>query len=474
MATEYTETDNLGLSLYGDNDPADLRDGYNASMNKLDEHYGDQLNRIEGLESRETHDEEVIKAALGDNTIDAATAAKTKWDKAADIATDDNKNKWDKAADIATDDNKNKWDKAANYTTKKALENSHFVFIGDSITAESSPNFSSILSTAYAATSHVFAQGGAGWIHVAPDAPTGRATIPNLIDASIADNNFPHDKVTIVVVLAGVNDFPANSNDVTEISNAVSTSILKLRSEFANAKIINGAFLGGEFAPNHSIANGNDRYTTVMLNINNTILNLNLSNVVTYPAWNWLGHKKSYYKDDGLHPNKNGHAIIAGQLRNIFEGGAPVDNTVEFLANELFATASDGSVEVNGSHIRSVARLSADASVANCIFNSHHLIDATDEISSDKHTLKYTIGILQPWFKMSSGSDNLTPISGACNATIQPWIGDASFWIERRSNDNRILLKAWVYNASKEFAIGQDVVSSVGFSFNLNGINLEV
>ena len=36
MATTYTETPNLGLDLYGDNDPADLRDGYNSSMRKID------------------------------------------------------------------------------------------------------------------------------------------------------------------------------------------------------------------------------------------------------------------------------------------------------------------------------------------------------------------------------------------------------------------------------------------------------
>ena len=36
MATTYTETDNIGLDLYGDNDPADLRDGYNSSMRKID------------------------------------------------------------------------------------------------------------------------------------------------------------------------------------------------------------------------------------------------------------------------------------------------------------------------------------------------------------------------------------------------------------------------------------------------------
>lgn len=82
MATVYTKTDNYGLNLYGDNDPADLRDGYNGSMHAIDAALEKHLNRIEGVESRETHDGEVAKALLGDNTVDAATTSKTKWDKA--------------------------------------------------------------------------------------------------------------------------------------------------------------------------------------------------------------------------------------------------------------------------------------------------------------------------------------------------------------------------------------------------------
>lgn len=87
MATVYAKTDNYGLNLYGDNDPADLRDGYNGSMRTIDTTLETHLNRIEGVESRETHDEAVVKALLGDNTVDNATAAKTKWNKAGTDAT---------------------------------------------------------------------------------------------------------------------------------------------------------------------------------------------------------------------------------------------------------------------------------------------------------------------------------------------------------------------------------------------------
>lgn len=126
MATVYTKTDNYGLNLYGDNDPADLRDGYNGSMRTIDATLETHLNRIEGVESRETHDEEVMKALLVDNTVDNATAAKTKWDKAATDVTDA-ASKADNNSNILTalgadttahaTTNKAKWDKAGTDAT---------------------------------------------------------------------------------------------------------------------------------------------------------------------------------------------------------------------------------------------------------------------------------------------------------------------------------------------------------------------
>lgn len=121
MATVYSKTDNYGLNLYGDNDPADLRDGYNDSMRTIDDTLEKHLNRIEGVESRETHDVEVVKALIGDNTVDSATAAKNKWNKAeSDAAAAASKADNNTAiltalgADTTTNAtaNKTKWDKA--------------------------------------------------------------------------------------------------------------------------------------------------------------------------------------------------------------------------------------------------------------------------------------------------------------------------------------------------------------------------
>lgn len=121
MSTIYDKTDNYALNLYGDNDPADLRDGYNGSMHIIDTTLETHLSRIEGVESRETHDEEVVKALLGDNTVDNATTAKTKWDKASTDSATANSKADDNTAILAAlgagnasnaTAQKTKWDKA--------------------------------------------------------------------------------------------------------------------------------------------------------------------------------------------------------------------------------------------------------------------------------------------------------------------------------------------------------------------------
>lgn len=138
MATVYTKTDNYGLNLYGDNDPADLRDGYNGSMRTIDTTLRTHLNRIEGVEARETHDEAVMKALLVDNTVDNATTAKTKWDKAstdaieamADAASAVSKANGNEAiltalgADTTAHAaaNKTKWDKAGTDATSAIIK----------------------------------------------------------------------------------------------------------------------------------------------------------------------------------------------------------------------------------------------------------------------------------------------------------------------------------------------------------------
>lgn len=85
MATIYTQTDNYGLSLYGDNDPADLRDGYNKSIRAIDLALKKHSDRIGGVESKAKLGED-IHSALGVADASQAGGAKTRWNNAASNA----------------------------------------------------------------------------------------------------------------------------------------------------------------------------------------------------------------------------------------------------------------------------------------------------------------------------------------------------------------------------------------------------
>lgn len=93
MTTTYSKTDNYGLNLYGDNDPADLRDGYNGSMQTIDETLENHLNRIDGVSAtvaKTTAEQDAkiavntdVLAKLGATDAAAAETKKAQWDGAA-------------------------------------------------------------------------------------------------------------------------------------------------------------------------------------------------------------------------------------------------------------------------------------------------------------------------------------------------------------------------------------------------------
>ena len=80
MNTVYTKTDKYALNLYGDNDPADLREGYNDSMHTIDDALETHRGRIEGVESRVFD----IKAHKASDDPDYTNA----WDRIMEKITD--------------------------------------------------------------------------------------------------------------------------------------------------------------------------------------------------------------------------------------------------------------------------------------------------------------------------------------------------------------------------------------------------
>lgn len=93
MSTVYSKTDNYGLNLYGDADPADLRDGYNGSMITIDETLKNHLDKIDGVSASTTA---ALKAQDAKITTNASVLAELGATDAATAKTE--KDRWDGAA----------------------------------------------------------------------------------------------------------------------------------------------------------------------------------------------------------------------------------------------------------------------------------------------------------------------------------------------------------------------------------------
>ncbi|WP_298049169.1 hypothetical protein [uncultured Bifidobacterium sp.] len=302
MATQYTQTDNLGLDLYGDSDPADLRDGYNASMRSIDQHVSEQLNRIEGVESRETHDEEVIKAVLGENTVDAATASKTKWDKASSIATDDNKEKWDTASDKALT-NSNLLEALGADTEEKAKalsvaivhEPRKMLWIGDSWSDDGTlPN--EVAANIGGAVVNK-AVSGAGF----NGENSFKAQLKSVADDSTIDN----DSFTDIVVFGGINN---NGDGIDDQALADTVTQLKRFSK------------GRQY-----IIGPQNTFVTKTLNLSNVrkLENCGYSRAIYVNPTMWDWNTDHYKMTLPGHLNDIGKAVYASKITSVLQGVTP-------------------------------------------------------------------------------------------------------------------------------------------------------
>ena len=335
MSTIYSKTDNYALNLYGNNDPADLRDGYNDSMRTIDTTLEGHLNRIEGVESRETHDEEVVEALLGDNTVDAATTSKTKWDNAAALAAT---NKDDIAAigenlnalhANTVSDAKQLYNKVqANADAIADMDEGDIIlFIGDSImygygASKNSNRFSSLLANKLGLTEVNHSSPGAGFVHIST---IDNKTLLDCVNEAIADDSFDHAKVKYLILEGGIND-----NNAGDITNAANTVMSKLHGEFASARryFMNTLTAGGETTKVQSYTNAGPSGPFVgsigvvgMYNIISTAQSAAYTNMFTpLDCWNWLSFTNGL-SGDGVHPNDAGHRRIADMMYGILRNG---------------------------------------------------------------------------------------------------------------------------------------------------------
>ena len=388
MATVYTKTDNYGLNLYGDNDPADLRDGYNGSMRTIDTTLKTHLNRIESVEARETHDEAVMKALLVDNTVDKATAAKAKWDKsskdaaAAASKADNNtailtalgadttahatvnKAKWDKASTDATSaiskadaankkagnnsailaalgasstnlatTNKTKWDKASTDVadvTKRinvltGLAHENIIVVGDSISRGTGAS-----STSKSWANRLGKYRGATVVNLAKD-NAGYLNGPTTFAQQLSGFTGDKDAVTRILIAGGIND-KTHVADGSATDSLLTSAVLSLldyaRTNFPHAKIQVIPTICGFTPPsiyNRDILKARDRIIAAC--------GMRHVQVIPY-GWEWINGSRDWSSGDDVHPNDEGNDVLLKLICEAMDGATVRNSWNGYVAGQ--------------------------------------------------------------------------------------------------------------------------------------------
>ena len=332
MATIYSKTDNFNLNLYGDNDPADLRDGYNDSMRTIDGQLETHLNRIEKAESEAQHDTEVMKALIGDNTVDAAANSKKTWDNGTTIASHN--------LDVLD---------AFNLTTVESAKSlrkeidrdldGYALFVGDSITeglglTNDQKRYWQFVAEGLGCTGKAYAKSGAGWYATPQSDPN--TTLNTLAQDMVNDNSINAERVKYVFLMGGIND--DNDHALDAQSNCHGT-LNRVFNKYPKAEI----FLGVCPTAGASRQNNKQIYSGLPAAMPNVTALQKLSSAFPtlhiLPCWDMLWRFRDM-TTDGLHPNALGHQFFASQILSAMNGDYEKMGDAIFLTN-LFDHSTD-------------------------------------------------------------------------------------------------------------------------------------
>ena len=320
MANDYTQTDNYGLSLYGDQSPADFRDGHNNNMRIIDQ----QL---------KTTNDATAKGTSAKNILDHI--GWTDNDKAADWINNAEQNETQTTANTnaLTALNAETTEKATNLKNDiyKLTYNGHALIFGDSIAAgyDASPRdtarWSTRLCNNLGIQEHNYAVAGA---YFAADSSDTGNTINGQVAKAVADETAPKQDVRLILIEGGVN----NSNERTNAASVYSEIIQmgdSLQAAYPNARII--------YLLN---MNGGEKHTKLIglsviwvRYVAKKILENGKYGVID--CTNWLQGATDYIEmkspNDFIHPNTLGHAYIAGKLLSILKYGVNPENSLSTL-----------------------------------------------------------------------------------------------------------------------------------------------
>lgn len=364
MASEYTE--NYNLDLYVDTDKPNLRDQYNSAVRKIDQQLKTNAVNITTAQNTANDAHDIAKQAQADvatekteresaingvkDLITAETAARENADtvinntitaldgayKSADAAIDAAY----KAADAAINE---RIDGISSSIQLSKYRGHRVVFIGDSyaygtgasdhLGAEQN-RFTTQLTKMLGAIEVNVAVGSTGFCD--PGSSGQQSPFPTQV--TIAANRLNQDErqdVRLVVIAGGINDDREGTTySSSQMVTAAKSTCINAHDAFPQADIVVFPMLfNGQGFTLHTFNFAN--------RIAEGVLQSGCARAIN-GCWTWNFGNAGNYKDDNLHPNDAGHALIANRMYESIVGGG-----TENYQNQLFTPSIDGGSTAN-------------------------------------------------------------------------------------------------------------------------------
>ena len=233
------------------------------------------------------------------------------------------------------------------YNIVQKLDNSnHLVIIGDSFSTNAREDvwWANLPENCKHLEVHNYAVGGTGFLQDSGANPGN--TFTQQIDKAMADETFPNDRVSHVIIYGGYNDWTYGKTAEDEKS-AVRAAYMDAVSNFPNANVI--LCFG-----NIGMASGVEKYNTWKKWVKVVQGSLYTNGVPFVQSDLWLvGYTPTVFEGDGLHPNNIGEGVIcshmaalimgwqtSGERLIIQEGDSDTMNYVEMWYNDLTGIVS--------------------------------------------------------------------------------------------------------------------------------------
>lgn len=299
MATDYTA--NYNLDKYTANDKPNLRDQYNAAMDKID-----------------------AQLLIGNNNASLAAQAAQAAVQAAQAAQQDVSGKASQSELNALKALLPSTEFSTSHTVKDAIDaisgqtsTKYFGVIGDSFSDEYNASFDewpAIVSNKTGMPRINKATGGSGWKITAG---ANRKTFLTQLQEMHAD---PHwNDLQHIIVYGCVNDWMSQHETAAETNQLIDDFLTEFRSYSYRPKLT--LVLGNVGAPDR-IYNTNQTYYGYPRYITDVVRHVINAGYDAIPAFAWLlgNYDTNVFTSDTLHPNDRGSNIIAGFMTQILHG----------------------------------------------------------------------------------------------------------------------------------------------------------